>query len=356
MKYNFGAGPGKLAKEVLAEAAEAVQNFNNTGLSILEISHRSEHFMQVLNETEQLVRDLLKVPDTHDVIFLQGGASTHFAMVPMNLLPSDGTAIYLDTGMWSSKAIAEAKKFGKVSVIASSVNADYNFYPKGFTVPKDAAYYHFTSNNTIFGTGTFETPQVDIPLVCDMSSDIFSRDIDVSDYSLIYAGAQKNTGPAGMTLVIIKKGILGRTGRDIPIIFDYGVHVANKSLYNTPAVYAIYVTMLNLRWLSTNGGVSAIEQENIRKAEVLYKEIDDNPLFSGTAKKEDRSRMNVTFVMNSKDLEYEFSTFASQRGIVGIAGHRHVGGFRASLYNAVDLKDVEFLVETMREYTRIKQY
>lgn len=350
MKHNFGAGPGKLAKEVLKEASESILDFNGTGLSILEISHRSDFFIEILQETESLLRNLLGVPETYEVIFLQGGASTQFAMVPMNLLPIDGFAAYLDTGLWASKAIAEANKIGEVRVVGSSINADYNFFPRDIPVPKDASYYHFTSNNTIYGTSSFFTPKVDVPLVCDMSSDIFSRAIDVSSYSLIYAGAQKNIGPAGLTVVILKKELLGKTGRNIPLIFDYRAHIENKSMYNTPSVYAIYVTMLNLRWLEKKGGISCIEQQNIKKSELLYQELDSNPLFSGIARMEDRSRMNVTFNMLDERLESEFLKYVRENGIVGIEGHRSVGGFRASLYNAIELEDVNALIKLMRNF------
>ncbi|QBQ40313.1 3-phosphoserine/phosphohydroxythreonine transaminase [Sphingobacterium psychroaquaticum] len=356
MKYNFGAGPGKLAKEVLEEASKAITNFNNTGLSILEISHRSQYFMDVVDEAESLVRDLLEVPETHDIIFLQGGASTQFAMVPMNLLPPDGFAAYLDTGVWANKAIQEAKRFGEVVVVGSSINANYNFLPRDFKVSSNVAYFHYTSNNTIYGTAFSFTPEVTVPLVCDMSSDIFSRRIDVSKYNLIYAGAQKNAGPAGLTIVIIKKGILGHVKRVIPFIFDYRLHIENKSMYNTPAVYAIYVAMLNFRWLTRKGGVAAIELENNAKAALLYREIDDNPLFVGTARTEDRSRMNVTFTMVTAGLEQEFLNFSRDRYIIGIEGHRSTGGFRVSLYNAVTLQDVEVLVSAMREFSTQKEH
>lgn len=350
MKHNFGAGPCILPQEVFQEAAQAVLDFNNTGLSILEISHRSKEFEEVVKETESLVRELLNVPENYSILFLQGGASQQFAMVPMNLLPEGGKAAYLDTGVWATKAAKEAKNFGQIEIVASSKDKNYTYIPKDFEVPSDAAYFHFTSNNTIYGTEVFEKPQTNVPTVVDMSSDIFSREINVSDYDLIYAGAQKNMGPAGVTLVIIKNDILGKTGRTIPTIFNYESHINAGSMYNTPPVYSIYVSMLNLRWLKAKGGVKAIEQENIIKARTLYAEIDRNPFFKGTAEVEDRSRMNVTFVMDTPELEAEFLALAKERGLVGIKGHRSVGGFRASIYNALSITSINALVDAMREF------
>lgn len=350
MKHNFGAGPCILPQEVFQEASQAVLNFNDTGLSILEISHRSKEFEAVMAETERLVRELLSVPQGYSILFLQGGASTQFAMVPMNLLPNGGKAAYLDTGTWASKAIKEAKKIGDVAVVASSADANYTYVPKNYEVPADAAYFHYTSNNTIFGTEVFETPQSSIPLVSDMSSDILSRKINVADYGLIYAGAQKNMGPAGATLVIVKDELLGKTGRTLPTIFDYQPHIAAGSMYNTPPVFSIYVSMLNLRWLKNKGGVEVIEQENIIKARTLYDEIDRNPLFKGTAVQEDRSRMNVTFVTEQKAHEPAFLELAKERGLIGLKGHRSVGGFRASIYNALSISGVNALVDAMQEF------
>ncbi len=350
MKHNFGAGPCILPQEVFQEASQAVLDFNDTGLSILEISHRSKEFEAVMNETERLVRDLLSVPQGYSILFLQGGASTQFAMVPMNLLPEGGQAAYLDTGTWASKAIKEAKKLGEVAVVASSADTNYSHIPKAYEVPADAAYLHYTSNNTIFGTEVFEAPKTSIPLVSDMSSDILSRKINVADYGLIYAGAQKNMGPAGATLVIVKDELLGKTGRTLPAIFDYQSHIAAHSMYNTPPVFSIYVSMLNLRWLKNKGGVAVIEQENIIKARTLYDEIDRNPLFKGTAAPEDRSRMNVTFVTADKTHEEAFLELAKERGLVGLKGHRSVGGYRASIYNALSITGVNALVDTMQEF------
>ncbi|MGJ1321261.1 MULTISPECIES: 3-phosphoserine/phosphohydroxythreonine transaminase [Sphingobacterium] len=354
MKHNFGAGPCILPKEVFQEASQAVIDFNNTGLSILEISHRSKEFEAVLDETTKLVRELLNVPQGYSILFLQGGASLQFAMVAMNLLPEGGKAAYLDTGVWASKAIKEAKKIGAVEVVASSSDKNYTYIPKQFTVPADASYFHYTSNNTIYGTEVFDVPVSNAPIVVDMSSDILSREINVSDFDLIYAGAQKNMGPAGATLVVVKDEILGKTGRVIPSILDYSAHIAADSMYNTPPVFSIFVSLLNLRWLKAKGGVAVIEQENIIKARTLYDEIDRNPFFRGTAALEDRSRMNVTFIMDSAELEAEFLALAKERELIGIKGHRSVGGFRASIYNALTISSINALVDAMKEFEELK--
>lgn len=350
MKHNFGAGPCILPKEVFQQASEAVIDFNNTGLSILEISHRSKEFEAVIDEATQLVRELLAVPQGYSILFLQGGASLQFAMAPLNLLPEGGKAAYLDTGVWATKALKEAKKFGTVDVVASSIDKNYSYIPKGYSIPSDAAYFHYTANNTIYGTEVFEKPATELPVVVDMSSDIFSREINVSDYDLIYAGAQKNMGPAGVTLVIVKDDILGKSGRVLPSMLDYKLHIDGGSMYNTPPVYSIFVSMLNLRWLKAKGGVAVLEQENIIKARALYDEIDRNPLFKGTAAIEDRSRMNVTFVMDTPELEAEFLALAKERNLIGIKGHRSVGGFRASIYNALPLSSVNALIDAMKEF------
>ncbi|WP_313189313.1 3-phosphoserine/phosphohydroxythreonine transaminase [Sphingobacterium sp.] len=355
MKHNFGAGPCILPKEVFEEASRAVIDFNGTGLSILEISHRSKEFEEVVIETEKLVRELLEVPAGYSILFLQGGASQQFAMVPMNLLPENGKASYLDTGVWATKAAKEAKKVGQVEIVASSSDKNYNYIPKDFVVPSDAAYFHYTSNNTIYGTEVFEKPSTSVTTVVDMSSDILSRTINVSDFGLIYAGAQKNMGPAGVTLVIIKDDLFAKSGRTIPTIFDYEAHAKAGSMYNTPPVFSIYVSMLNLRWLKAKGGISVIEQENIIKARTLYDEIDRNPFFKGTAAVEDRSRMNVTFVMDTPELEAEFLALAKERNLIGIKGHRSVGGFRASIYNALSISSINALVDTMREFEEKKK-
>ncbi len=355
MKHNFGAGPCILPKEVFEEASRAVIDFNGTGLSILEISHRSKEFEEVAIETEKLVRELLEVPAGYSILFLQGGASQQFAMVPMNLLPENGKASYLDTGVWATKAAKEAKKVGQVEIVASSSDKNYTYIPKDFVVPSDAAYFHYTSNNTIYGTEVFEKPNTSVTTVVDMSSDILSRTINVSEFGLIYAGAQKNMGPAGVTLVIIKDDLFAKSGRTIPTIFDYEAHAKAGSMYNTPPVFSIYVSMLNLRWLKAKGGISVIEQENIIKARTLYDEIDRNPFFRGTAAVEDRSRMNVTFVMDTPELEAEFLALAKERNLIGIKGHRSVGGFRASIYNALSISSINALVDTMREFEEKKK-
>ncbi|PST82637.1 3-phosphoserine/phosphohydroxythreonine transaminase [Pedobacter yulinensis] len=347
MKHNFGAGPCILPQEVFKQAAQAVLDFND-GLSILEISHRTTEFEAVVAEAEKLVKELLNVPAGYSVLFLQGGASLQFAMVPMNLLGEGQTASYLDTGVWASKAIKEAKMLGNVNVIASSKESNYTYIPKEYAVPSDSAYLHFTSNNTIYGTEYFEFPETAVPLVCDMSSDIMSRVFDVSKFGLIYAGAQKNIGPAGLTIVIVKDELLGKTGNKIPSMLDYKQHIANGSMYNTPPVFSIYVALLNLRWLRSKGGVAEIEKENIAKAAALYAEIDRNPLFKGTCAVEDRSRMNITFVMENPELEKPFLKLAEEHGIVGIKGHRSVGGFRASMYNALSITSVHALIEVMQ--------
>ena len=350
MKHNFGAGPCILPQEVFQEAAKAVLEFNNTGLSILEISHRSKEFEEVVAETESLVRELLNVPENYSVLFLQGGASQQFAMIPMNLLPEGGKAAYLDTGVWASKAAKEAKNFGQIEIVASSKDSNYTYIPKDFEIPADATYFHYTSNNTIYGTEIFEKPKTSIPTVVDMSSDILSREINVADFDLIYAGAQKNMGPAGVTLVIVKNDLLGKSGRTVPSIFNYYEHIKAGSMYNTPPVYSIFVSMLNLRWLKAKGGIKTIEQENIIKARTLYDEIERNPFFKGTAAVEDRSRMNITFVMDTPELEAEFLALAKERNLIGIKGHRSVGGFRASVYNALTITSINALVDAMREF------
>ncbi|RZL17485.1 MAG: 3-phosphoserine/phosphohydroxythreonine transaminase, partial [Pedobacter sp.] len=296
MRHNFGAGPCILPQEVFKQAAQAILDFKD-GLSLLEISHRTPQFEAVVEEATRLVKELMNVPDGYSVVFLQGGASLQFSMAPMNLLKDGAKAAYTDTGVWANKAIKEAQLIGEVDVIASSKESNYTFIPKDYTIPQNAAYFHCTSNNTIYGTEMFHLPETKVPVVCDMSSDIMSRVIDVSKYSLIYAGAQKNIGPAGLTVAIIKDGILGKTGRKLPSMLDYQVHIDGKSMYNTPPVFSIYVAMLNLRWLKSKGGVAEIEQENIAKANALYKEIDRNTFFKGTCAVEDRSRMNICFVM-----------------------------------------------------------
>lgn len=351
MKHNFGAGPGILPHEVLKQAAQAVVDFNGIGLSILEISHRSPEFESVLDEAVKLVKEELGVPEGYSVLFLQGGASTQFAMVPQNLLPEGGKAAYVESGVWANKALKEAKGFGNVEVVATSKESNFTYIPKDYTIPADAAYLHLTSNNTIYGTQLHQFPQSPIPVVCDMSSDIFSRKVNVADFGLIYAGAQKNMGPAGTTLVIVKDELFGKSGRKLPSMYDYKVHADNGSMYNTPPVFAIYVSMLTLRWLKAKGGVEAIQKENEAKAKVLYEEIERNPLFKAVCKTEDRSLMNVCFVMENPELEKPFLKLAEERDIVGIKGHRSVGGFRASIYNALPISSVYALIDVMREFT-----
>jgi phosphoserine aminotransferase len=350
MKHNFGAGPGILPQDALKKSAEAVINFNNSGMSVLEISHRSKDFEAVLQKAKSLVKELLNVPDNYSILFVQGGASTQFAMVPMNLLKTGGTAAYIESGVWASKAIKEAKMLGNVNVIASSKDKNFSYIPKTFTIPSDADYLHITSNNTIYGTQIKNFPESPIPVVCDMSSDIFSRVVDVSKFDLIYAGAQKNMGPAGVTLVIIKNDILGKTGRTIPTMLDYKTHIEADSLYNTPPVFPILVCMYTLEWLKSIGGVPAIEKINRQKADLFYSEVDSNPMFSGTCAKEDRSDMNACFLLKNQEQDEEFMNMAKAAGIVGIKGHRSVGGFRASMYNALPLESVAILTKLMKEF------
>ena len=350
MKHNFGAGPGILPHEVLKQAAEAVVDFNGTGLSLLEISHRSTEFEAVLDEAVKLVKELLNVPEGYSVLFLQGGASTQFAMVPYNLLPTGGKAAYLESGVWANKALKEAKYFGEVQVVATSKESNFTYIPKDFEIPADAAYFHITSNNTIYGTQLHKFFKSPIPVICDMSSDIFSREINVADFGIIYAGAQKNMGPAGTTLVVIKDDILGKTDRKIPAMLNYQTQIEGGSMYNTPPVFTIYVSMLTLKWLKAKGGVAGIAKENEAKANALYEEIDRNPLFKAVATEEDRSYMNVCFVAENPELEKPFLKLCDEKGIVGIKGHRSVGGFRASIYNAMPITSIHVLIDAMQEF------
>ncbi|MBB4108215.1 3-phosphoserine/phosphohydroxythreonine transaminase [Pedobacter zeae] len=352
-KHNFGAGPCILPSSVMEKAAQSVINWDGMGLSILEVSHRSPEFEDVVLKTQLLVRGLLSVPDHYSVLFLQGGASTQFAMVPMNFLTAGKKASYLDTGYFAQKAIKEARLFGEVEIVASSKDKNYAYIPDQFNIDPQSAYIHYTSNNTIEGTEIFDFSAAGVPVICDMSSDIFSRKINVNDFDLIYAGAQKNMGPAGMTLVIAKNEFLEQAKKEIPSMMDYRVFRDNMSMYNTPPVFSIYVAMLNLLWLKDQGGVSGIEKRNIEKAKLLYAEIDRNSLFYGTADAAHRSRMNVTFLAVNKDVEARFLKFAADRGIVGIRGYRTVGGFRASLYNALPLSSVEVLVNAMAAFEKI---
>ncbi len=351
MVHNFNAGPSILPKEVFEQASKAILDFNDTGLSILELGHRTPLFQEVMDEARVLVRELMQLDDDHEVLFLHGGASTQFMQVPMNLLDEKDTAAFTDTGVWSSKAIKEAKIFGKVEIVCSSREAGFTFIPKDFAVPNDAKYLHITTNNTIYGSQWQKIPTTSNSLVADMSSDIFSRVLDFNAFDLIYAGAQKNMGPAGVNLVVVNKNILGKIKRNIPTIMDYRNHIKEGSMLNTPPVFAVYVCMLTLRWLKSQGGVAAIEKLNNEKAALLYTAIDESELFKGTIVTADRSKMNVCFVMNDPAMEAAFLTFAKEQGIVGIKGHRLTGGFRASLYNALPLSSVEFLVQLMREFT-----
>lgn len=352
-KHNFYAGPSILSEYTIKNTAAAVENFAGTGLSILEVSHRSKEFVAVSDEARALIKELLDVPAGYEVVFLGGGASLQFCMVPFNLL--NKKASYLDTGTWASNAIKEAKFFGNVEVVASSKDSNYSFIPKNFTVSPDSDYFHFTTNNTIFGTEMRYDPEVGCPLVADMSSDIFSRPIDVSKYDVIYAGAQKNLAPSGVTLAIVREGALGNVERPIPTMLDYRTHIKKESMFNTPPVLPIFAALQTLRWYKELGGVAALEKINLEKAAILYDEIDRNKLFKGTAAVEDRSIMNVCFVMNEEyqELEAEFNSFASAAGMVGIKGHRSVGGFRASIYNAMPKSSVEALVATMKEFEKL---
>ncbi|WP_310555504.1 3-phosphoserine/phosphohydroxythreonine transaminase [Flavobacterium sp.] len=348
--HNYSAGPCILPKEVFDKSAQAILNFNNSGLSILEISHRSKDFVAVMDEARDLALELLDLKGKgYQALFISGGASMEFLMAPYNLMKIDGKAAYLDSGTWANNAIKEAKNFGETVVVASSKEENYNYIPKEYTIPADADYFHCTSNNTIFGTQMKSFPNTNIPVVCDMSSDIFSRVLDFSKFDLIYAGAQKNMGPAGTTLVVVKEEILNKTGRTIPSILDYEKHIKAESMYNTPAVFPIYASLLTMQWLKNLGGIAAIEKINNAKATLLYTEIDRNPLFKGTAKIEDRSNMNATFVLNNESHTETFDKMWKQAGISGLTGHRSVGGYRASMYNALPLESVQVLVDVMEE-------
>lgn len=349
-KHNFYAGPSILSEYTISHTADAVKDFAGTGLSILEVSHRSKEFQAVMDEAQALVKELLEVPEGYSVLFLGGGASLQFAMAPINLLRTK--AGYLDTGTWASNAIKEAKLFGEVEVLASSKEANYTYYPKDYVCPADLDYMHITTNNTIYGTELRQDPTVPVPLVADMSSDIFSRPVDVAKYDLIYAGAQKNLGPAGVTLVIVKDDALGKVDRAIPTMLDYRTHIKKGSMFNTPPVLPVYASLMTLRYYKELGGVKEMERRDLEKAALLYEAIDASKMFVGTAEKDSRSIMNVTFVMTPeyKELEKDFVDFCSTKGIVGIKGHRSVGGFRASLYNALPLESVKVLIEAMKEF------
>jgi phosphoserine aminotransferase len=349
-KHNFYAGPSIMPSFTVEKTMEAVKDFDGTGLSILEISHRSAEFDAVMKETLALTKELLDIPDGYATMLVGGGASSQFYIVPYNLLSKK--AAYLNTGSWSTKALKEAKNFGEAIEVASSADKDFSYIPKGYDVPQDADYFHITTNNTIRGTEILQDMEVGVPIAADMSSDIFSRPIDVSKYGIIYAGNQKNLGPAGATLVIVKESLLGKVERALPTMVDYRTHISKSSMFNTPPVVNVFSALQTLKWIKNLGGLPEIEKLNIQKSELMYGEIDRNKLFVGTAAEEDRSRMNATFVMREeyKDLEDEFNQFASSKGMIGIKGHRSVGGFRASMYNALPLESVQALVDCMQEF------
>ena len=352
-KHNFNAGPSILPREVIEDTAKAILDFNGSGLSLMEISHRAKDFQPVVDEAIALFKELLKIPDGYSVLFLGGGASLEFCMVPYNFL--EKKAAYLNTGTWAKKAIKEAKAFGEVVEVASSAEANYSYIPKEYTIPKDADYFHVTTNNTIFGTELKKDLDSPIPMVADMSSDIFSRPVDVSKYICIYGGAQKNLAPAGLTFVIVRNDAVGKVSRYIPTMLNYKTHIDAGSMFNTPPVVPIYSALLTLRWLKAQGGVEEMERRAKERAELLYNEIDRNKLFVGTVAKEDRSRMNICFVMapEYKELEADFLKFATEKGMVGIKGHRSVGGFRASCYNALPKESVQALINCMQEFEKL---
>ena len=351
--HNYSAGPCILPQEVFEKSAQAIINYNNTGLSILEMSHRSKEFIAIMDEARDLALELLDLKDKgYKALFLHGGASLEFLMVPYNFMKENGKAAYLDTGTWASNAIKEAKNFGETIVVASSKSENYNHIPTDYEIPTDANYFHCTSNNTIFGTQIKNFPTTDIPVVCDMSSDIFSRVLDFSKFDLIYAGAQKNMGPAGTTLVVVKESILGKSGRYIPSMLDYAKHIAAESMYNTPACFPVYASLLTLQWLKNQGGIAGIEKLNDAKGKLLYDEIDRNKLFKGAAVVADRSPMNATFLLNDESHAGIFDAMWKAANISGLTGHRSVGGYRASMYNAMPIESVQVLVDVMRELER----
>ncbi len=350
-KHNFSAGPSILPEFTKEETAKAIMDFAGTGLSVMEVSHRGAEFQAVVDETVALIKEILNVPEGYSVLLLQGGASLQFYMAPLNLLAKK--AAYLNTGVWASKALKEAKLVGEVVEVASSKDKNYTYIPKGYTVPSDVDYFHITTNNTIYGTQLHSDPDVNVPMVADMSSDIFSRPIDIAIYDLIYAGAQKNLAPAGLTLAIVKDSALGKTGRVLPTMLNYQTHIEGGSMFNTPPCVAIYAALQTLKWLKNLGGIPAIEKMNIAKAKVLYDELDRNSFFKAVVpNQEDRSLMNICFVMREgkEDLEKEFLALAKQKGLDGLKGHRSVGGFRASCYNALPIESVQALVDAMKEF------
>ncbi|AGW86181.1 Phosphoserine aminotransferase [Blattabacterium sp. (Nauphoeta cinerea)] len=348
--HNFNAGPSILPKEVVIKSAQSVMDFNDTGLSLLEISHRSADFLEIIEKSTFLVKRITNLNDDYAILFIQGGATLQFSMVPYNLM--NKKAAYLDTGFWAYNAIKEAEKFGKVRISFSGKNENYTYISKNYRIPYDMDYFHCTSNNTIVGTQMKIFPKTSIPIVCDMSSDIFSRQLDFCQFSLIYASAQKNVSPAGMTIVIIKKDILGKFKRNIPSYMDYRIHIQNNSILNTPNVFSIYTSMLTLEWIENQGGLSILEKKNQHKAKLLYDEIDQNNLFENKIHKENRSNMNVSFFLKNKNLEKEFNKMWKKENIIGLDGHRYLGGYRASIYNALPLESVLFLIEIMKEFER----
>ncbi|MBK9537749.1 MAG: 3-phosphoserine/phosphohydroxythreonine transaminase [Flavobacteriales bacterium] len=350
--HNYSAGPCILPQEVLEQAAQAVLDFEGSGLSILEISHRSKPFEAVMVKAQSLVKELLSAPENYQVVFLGGGASLGFHMVPLNYMKIGGKAAYANTGEWASRAVKESKLVGETLVVASSEDKNFNYIPKGFTIPADADYFHFTSNNTIFGTQYKQFPKSPVPLICDMSSDIFSRPVNVADFALIYGGAQKNMGPAGATVYLLDPEKLGHTGRKLSPMLDLKNHASKESMYNTPPVYAVYVSMLTMEWMKRMGGVAAMEKRNAAKAKLLYDAIDRLPIFKGTTAVEDRSVMNPTFVLADPALEPAFDALWKAANISGIRGHRSVGGYRASMYNALPIESVQVLVDVMEDFAK----
>jgi len=349
-KHNFNAGPSILPRIAIENTAKAILDLNNSGLSILEISHRSKDFQAIIDEAADLFKELLNIPKGYHVLFLGGGASTQFCMIPYNLMKK--SAAYLETGVWAKKAIKEAKLFGEVKVVGSSSDKNFCYIPKNYEIPKDADYFHYTSNNTIYGTEIHKDPDSPIPMICDMSSDILSRPVDISKYAIIYGGAQKNAGPAGVTFVIIREDVLGKVERAIPSMLDYRIHIENGSMFNTPPCLPVFTLKETLKWVKEMGGVSKMKDINHDKANLLYDAIDNSRMFVGTAEKESRSVMNVCFVMKDqyKDKEADFIAFAQSKGMIGLKGHRSVGGFRASLYNALPKESVVALIDVMREF------
>ncbi len=352
--HNFNAGPGVLPKSVIQEASKAIINFNNSGLSILEIAHRSTLFENVLEEAQHLVKELMNLSGSYEVLFLHGGATTQFMQVPMNLLDENGTAAYIEGGIWGTKAIQEASLLGNQITIASSKDKNFTYLPKDYNIPKDATYLHITTNNTVEGTQMHQFPTTSVPLIADMSSDIFSRKLNFTQFDLIYAGAQKNMGAAGVNLVVINKNILGKISRKIPSILDYRNHIEAKSMLNTPPVFAILISLLTLRWIKAEGGIDKMEKRNIEKANLLYSTLESLPLFNPTVNKEDRSLMNAVFTIHNKKTEEEFLQICKQENIYGIKGHRIAGGFRASMYNAMPLSSVVYLTDLMKHFSNKK--